>query len=91
MLKNWQFVMILSITDLPTLQTSRHKKKHSRIQSELCSYCDKNSDQKSNCYHCTGNSLSEAFILASINPNYDNRFFIELGVHYKKVQYMLCT
>ena len=32
----------------------------------------------------TGYSLSEALILASINPKYDNRLFIELRVHYKK-------
>ena len=30
-------------------------------------------------------SLSEAFILASINPKYVNRLFIELRVHYTKI------
>ena len=34
----------------------------------------------------TGKSFSEAFILASVNPSYDNRLFIEL-----RVQNMLCT
>ena len=32
----------------------------------------------------TGKSLSEALILASTNPQYDNRLFIELRVQYKK-------
>ena len=32
----------------------------------------------------TGYSLSEAFILASINPKYDNRCFIELRAQYEK-------
>ena len=30
----------------------------------------------------TGKSLSEAFIFASINPQYDDRLFIELQVQY---------
>ena len=34
----------------------------------------------------TGKSLTEAVILASTNPQYDKRLFIEL-----QVQYMLCT
>ena len=32
----------------------------------------------------TGYSFSEAFILASINPKYDSRVFIELRVQYEK-------
>ena len=32
----------------------------------------------------TGKSLSEALILASTNPQYDDRLFIELQVQYKK-------
>ena len=32
----------------------------------------------------TGKSLSEALILASTNPKYDKRFFIDLPVQYKK-------
>ena len=32
----------------------------------------------------TGKSFSEALILASVNPQYDNRLFIELQVQYKK-------
>ena len=32
----------------------------------------------------TGKSLSEALVLASTNPNYDARLFIELQVQYKK-------
>ena len=32
----------------------------------------------------TGKSLSEALILASTNPQYDDRLFIELRVQYKK-------
>ena len=32
----------------------------------------------------TGKSLSEALILASINPKYDDRLFIELRVQYMK-------
>ena len=37
-------------------------------------------------FHChfTGKYLSEALILASTNPQYDNRLFIELRVHYIK-------
>ena len=33
----------------------------------------------------TGKSLSEAFILASTNPQYDDRLFIELQVQYMKI------
>ena len=33
----------------------------------------------------TGKSLSEAFIFASTNPQYDNRLFIELQVQYMKI------
>ena len=33
---------------------------------------------------CTGKSLSEALILESVNPKYDDRLFIELQVQYKK-------
>ena len=33
----------------------------------------------------TGNSLSEALFLASTNPQYDNRLFIDLPVQYKKI------
>jgi hypothetical protein len=32
----------------------------------------------------TGKSLSEALIFASINPQYDNRLFMELPVQYMK-------
>ena len=32
----------------------------------------------------TGKSFSEALILASTKPQYDNRLFIELQVQYKK-------
>ena len=32
----------------------------------------------------TGKSFSEALILASVNPQYDNRLFIELRVQYEK-------
>ena len=45
----------------------------------------------------TGKYLSEALILASINPQYDDRLFIELRVQYMKipssehVENMLCT
>ena len=45
----------------------------------------------------TGKSFSEALILASTNPQYDKRLFIELQIHYMKiassehVQNMLCT
>ena len=35
-------------------------------------------------YTCTGKSMSEARILASTNPQYDNRLFIELQVQYMK-------
>ena len=48
-------------------------------------------------HHGTGKFLSEALILASINPQYDDRLFIELRVHYKKttnsvhVVYDVCT
>ena len=33
----------------------------------------------------TGKSLSEALIFASTNPQYDDRFFIELRVQYMKI------
>ena len=33
----------------------------------------------------TGKSFSEALILASTNPQYDNRLFIELPVQYMKI------
>ena len=33
---------------------------------------------------CTGKSFSEALILASTNPQYDKRLFIDLPVHYMK-------
>ena len=33
----------------------------------------------------TGKSLSEAFIFASTNPQYDDRLFIELQVQYMKI------
>ena len=45
----------------------------------------------------TGKSLSEALIFASTNPQYDDRFFIELRVQYMEipssehVENMLCT
>ena len=45
----------------------------------------------------TGKSFSEALILASTNPQYDKRLFIELRVQYMKipnskhVKNMLCT
>ena len=45
----------------------------------------------------TGESLSEALILASINPQYDKRLFIDLPVQYIKttssehVVYMNCS
>ena len=45
--------------------------------SKTCLY-----DIKKHCYsihlHCTGKSLSEALIFASINSQYDNRLFMEL-------------
>ena len=34
--------------------------------------------------YCTGKYLSEALILASTNPQYDDRLFIELRVQYMK-------
>ena len=45
----------------------------------------------------TGKSFSKALILASTNPQYDKRLFIELQVQYMKIarsehaQNMLCT
>ena len=36
-------------------------------------------------YITTGKSLSEALIFASINPQYDDRLFIELQVQYMKI------
>ena len=35
--------------------------------------------------HLTGKSFSEALIFASTNPQYDDRFFIELQVQYLKI------
>ena len=46
---------------------------------------------------CTGKSFSEALILASTNPQYDKRLFIDLSVQYMKTassehrENMLCT
>ena len=46
---------------------------------------------------CTGKTFSEALILASINPQYDKRLFIELQVQYmmisssEHVKDMFCT
>ena len=34
----------------------------------------------------TGKSLSDTLIFASINPQYDNRLFIEIQVQYMKIQ-----
>ena len=39
---------------------------------------------KSDSHTCTGYSLSESLILASINPKYDNRLFVELQFQYMK-------
>ena len=40
----------------------------------------------------TGKSFSEALILASTNPQYDDRLFMELQVEYMKIgENMLCT
>ena len=36
-------------------------------------------------YICTSKSFSEALILASTNPQYDNRLFVELRVQYMKI------
>ena len=36
-------------------------------------------------YSITGKSLSEALILVSTNPQYDERLFIELQVQYMKI------
>ena len=53
--------------------------------------CEQNADQKNNCVQCaklrssTGKYLSEALILASTNPQYDDRLFIELQVQYMKI------
>ena len=46
---------------------------------------------------CTGKSLLEALILASTNPQYDKRLFIDLPVQYMKTtslehgENMLCA
>ena len=37
-------------------------------------------------YKYTGKSFSEALILASTNPQYDKRLFIELRVQYMKTK-----
>ena len=37
-------------------------------------------------HHGTGKFLSEALILASINPQYDNRLLIELRVQDKNIK-----
>ena len=39
---------------------------------------------KSDSHTCTGYSLSESLILASINPKYDEKLFVELQFQYKK-------
>ena len=36
-------------------------------------------------YERTGKSLSEALLFASINPQYDDRLFIELQIQYMKI------
>ena len=39
---------------------------------------------KSDSHTCTAYSLSEALILTTINPKYDNRLFVELQYQYMK-------
>ena len=36
------------------------------------------------CFPSTGKYFSEALILASVNPQYDNRLFIDLRLQYEK-------
>ena len=45
----------------------------------------KSSSKQIEKYNNTGKSLSEALIFASTNPQYDDRLFIELQVHYMKI------
>ena len=68
----------------------------------LLKVCDKHTSKKSlnitvKSLGITGKSFSEALILASTNPEYDKRSFIESQVQYIKIgssehaQNMLCT
>ena len=69
---------------MPELQISKPPSLYYILQSQ----CSKSS---------TGKSFSEALFLASTNPQYDKRLFIELKVQYMKIassehaQNMLCT
>ena len=58
--------------------------KHTGEKPHPCDYCDKkfakSSDVKQHERIHTGYSLSEALILASINPKDDDRLFVELRV-----------
>ena len=62
-------------------QTNVRKKCYSDREKHLTSKADFARFLRSR----TGKSLSEALIFASINPQFDNRLFIELGVQYMKI------
>ena len=68
----------------------------------LLKVCDKHTSKKSlnitvKSLGITGKSFSEALILASTNPQYDKRVFMELRVQYIKIgsselaENILCT
>ena len=42
-------------------------------------------------HFCTGKPVSEALILESVNPQYDDQLFIELQVQYKQEKYKIRT
>ena len=42
-------------------------------------------------HFCTGKPVSEALILESVNPQYDDQLFIKLQVQYKQEKYKIRT
>ena len=61
-----------------------HSQKVNIILNLYVLICTSKSQAQKNCLLCTAKSLSEALILTSTNPKYDDRLFIELRVQYKK-------
>ena len=64
--------------DLTNLLMDEHNFSLNRIVSDVQTI-------DGNPWWCTGKSMSEALISASTNPQYENRLFIELPVHYMEI------
>ena len=62
-----------------TYVKNTHSKDYFFTKGEFCGVCKKSKKaNRQNIIICTGKSLSEALIFASINPQYDSRLFMEL-------------